>query len=191
MSNQFPRFPGAMSRRSLLFGLTGAGALVLMGCAQNGDEANASAVQGKPGAAADTANPVASSASMTLFKDPNCGCCGSWAELAREAGYGVTVRNDQDMTAVKRRLGVPEDLASCHTTQVAGYVVEGHVPLAEVARLLRERPAGVKGIAVPGMPAGSPGMEVPGGRTEPFQVIAFDDSGRRSVFASYPAARAN
>ena len=129
MSNQFPRFPGAMSRRSLLFGLTGAGALVLMGCAQSGDEANASAVQGKPGATADTTNSAAGSASMTLFKDPNCGCCGSWAELAREAGYGVTVRNDQDMTAVKRRLGVPEDLASCHTTQVAGYVVEGHVPL--------------------------------------------------------------
>ena len=190
MSNQFPRFPGAMSRRSLLFGLTGAGALVLIGCAQGGDEANASAGQGKPGAKGGVI-PAAGSASMTLFKDPNCGCCGSWAELAREAGYGVTVRNDQDMTAVKRRLGVPEDLASCHTTQVAGYVVEGHVPLAEVARLLRERPAGVKGIAVPGMPAGSPGMEVPGGRTEPFQVIAFDDSGRRSVFASYPAARAN
>ncbi len=88
------------------------------------------------------------------------------------------------MGSVKERLGVPADLASCHTTTVAGYVVEGHVPLDQVARLLRERPPGIRGIAVPGMPSGSPGMETPDGSAEPYQVIAFDDQGRTSLFHS-------
>jgi hypothetical protein len=77
---------------------------------------------------------------------------------------------------------VPADLASCHTTTVGGYVVEGHVPLDQVARLLRERPTGIRGIAVPGMPAGSPGMETPDGSVEPYQVIAFDAQGRTSIY---------
>jgi hypothetical protein len=111
---------------------------------------------------------------MTVFRDPSCGCCEAWAEIARKAGYRVDLRDDQDMTAVKGRLGVPEQLASCHTAEVGGMVIEGHVPIEEVARLLREKPAGVRGIAVPGMPAGSPGMEVPDGTKQPFQVMAFD-----------------
>ncbi len=83
---------------------------------------------------------------------------------------------------MKRRLGVPEELGSCHTAEIAGLVIEGHVPLEDVARLVRERPAGTKGIAVPGMPLGSPGMEVPDGTTQPYQVIAFDAAGNLSVF---------
>jgi len=119
---------------------------------------------------------------MIVFRDPSCGCCKSWAELARKAGYQVDLRDDQDMPGVKRRLGVPDELSSCHTAEVAGMVVEGHVPFEDVARLLREKPQGVRGIAVPGMPAGSPGMEVPGGTKQPFQVIAFDASGKTSIF---------
>jgi hypothetical protein len=121
---------------------------------------------------------------MTVFRDPSCGCCESWAQIAREAGHSVDLRDDQDMQGVKRRLGVPEELASCHTTEVGGLVIEGHVPLEDVARLLRERPKGIKGIAVAGMPLGSPGMEVPDGTKQPFQVIAFFDGGRTSVFPS-------
>jgi hypothetical protein len=119
---------------------------------------------------------------MTVFRDPTCGCCKNWAEIARKAGYAVSVHDDQDMAGIKRRLGVPEALASCHTAEVDGFVIEGHVPLEEVARLLRDRPAGTKGIAVPGMPIGSPGMEVPDGAKQPFQVIAFDAHGNSSVF---------
>lgn len=125
---------------------------------------------------------------MTVFKDPSCGCCESWAQIARQAGYQVEVREEQDMAGVKRRLGVPDGLSSCHTAQVGGLVLEGHVPLEDVARLLRERPPGIRGVAVPGMPAGSPGMEIPDGSVQPFDVIAFDASGRTSVFSQHGRA---
>ena len=120
---------------------------------------------------------------MTVYRDPGCGCCEAWAELARRVGYEVALRNEPDMPAVKRRLGVPANLASCHTAVIANYVIEGHVPFDRIARLLAARPAGVIGIAVPGMPAGSPGMEMPDGRSEAFQVFAFDAQGRSSIFA--------
>lgn len=94
---------------------------------------------------------------MTVHKDPDCGCCTAWADLAEEAGYEVTIVEDGDLYAAKDRLGVPAALQSCHTVEVDGYVVEGHVPLEALARLLEERPDAT-GIAVPGMPAGSPGM---------------------------------
>jgi hypothetical protein len=132
----------------------------------------------------NTAAAAVTLAAMTVFRDPSCGCCEAWAEIARKAGYRVDLRDDQDMTAVKRRLGVPEELASCHTAEVGGMVIEGHVPLEQVARLLRGKPTGIRGIAVPGMPLGSPGMEVPDGTKQPFQVIAFDASGKTSVFQS-------
>jgi len=90
------------------------------------------------------------------------------------------------MGALKRRLGVPDDLASCHTAEVEGFVIEGHVPLREIVRLIEERPADVRGLAVAGMPAGSPGMEMPDGRRDAFDVVAF--GAVRSVFASYPAS---
>ena len=124
---------------------------------------------------------------MLVHRDPNCGCCESWAALARREGYAVTVQNEADMAAVKERLGVPAQLASCHTTVVGDYVFEGHVPFEEVARLLAERPGNIRGLAVPGMPAGSPGMEVPDGTVQPFEVIAFDRAGATNVYARYPA----
>ena len=121
---------------------------------------------------------------MTVYRDPGCGCCEAWAKQAAQAGFDAKVINDTDMTAVKRKLGVPEELASCHTAMVAGYAVEGHVPFADVQQLLRERPAGVRGLAVPGMPAGSPGMETPDGTKQPYEVIAFG-AGRPSVYRKY------
>lgn len=170
-----------ISRRTVVLGSLGSTALLLFGCSPGG--------QGAPGAQGETTAaapggpaPPAATPSMTVFRDPSCGCCESWAGIARQAGYSVDLRDDEDMPSVKRRLGVPEDLASCHTTEVGGFVVEGHVPLDDVARLLRERPEEIKGIAVPGMPLGSPGMEVPDGTKQPFQVIAFFEDGRTSVF---------
>lgn len=128
--------------------------------------------------------PAAARPAMIVHKDPNCGCCQSWADIAQNTGFPVQIVNEADMSAVKARLGVPEELASCHTTEVAGLTVEGHVPIDTVQRMLRERPQGLRGIAVPGMPAGSPGMETPDGRQEPFQVIAFFEDGRISVYAA-------
>ena len=120
----------------------------------------------------------------TMFKDPNCGCCDHWADHVREGmETEVAVTPSADMAAVKDEHGVPAQLRSCHTMIVDGYVIEGHVPAADIERLLEERPEGVRGLAVPGMPIGSPGMEM-GNRTQPYQVVAFGDAGM-SVFASY------
>ena len=129
---------------------------------------------------------AAQAAPYVMFRDPGCGCCKEWAAHAREGlKNAVVVREDEPMGAVKARLGVPADLASCHTTVIEGYVIEGHVPAREIARLLREKPKGVKGLAVRGMPLGAPGMEA-GGRLQPYQVIAFGEGGRK-VFATYSA----
>jgi hypothetical protein len=117
---------------------------------------------------------------ITVYKTPSCGCCGKWIEHMEAEGYEVDVRNVADPNPVKAEYGVPSDLRSCHTAVVDGYVVEGHVPGDLVTRMLAERPE-VKGIAVPGMPIGSPGMEGP--NPQPYDVIAFDAAGNRSVFA--------
>ena len=122
---------------------------------------------------------------MTVYKDANCGCCKAWVERLRGDGrLSVKAVDTPDLAAVKQRLGVPADLAACHTGVVAGLVIEGHVPAADIVRLLATRPAGVRGLAVPGMPAGSPGMETADGDREAFEVIAFGPKGR-SVFARH------
>ncbi len=118
---------------------------------------------------------------MTVYRDAGCGCCLGWVAHARRAGFQARVVNVSDMAAIKQRLGVPAALASCHTSVVAGLIVEGHVPLDRVVRLLRNRPANVRGVAVPGMPLGSPGMESPDGRRQPFDVLVFDSAGRSAV----------
>jgi hypothetical protein len=115
--------------------------------------------------------------SMTVHRDPSCGCCEAWASLARGAGYEVTLVDRPDMPVIKKQLGVPEELASCHTADVQGYTIEGHVPFEDVSRLLSERRKDIKGLAVPGMPRGSPGMEMPDGAKDEFQVIAFRADG--------------
>ena len=170
----------SMTRRQLLAGAGALGGLLLAGCSRAAEEAPGEAESGS-GSAAASARPV-----MVVHKDPNCGCCQAWADLAAQAGYPVRIVDEADMAAVKTRLGVPEELASCHTTQVSGLVVEGHVPLQVVERMLRDPPQGLRGIAVPGMPAGSPGMEVPDGTRQPYQVIAFFGDGRTSVVHSEP-----
>ncbi len=140
-----------------------------------------------PAAESDTAEaapPLRPAAlAMTVHRDPSCGCCMAWAELAQQAGYAVRVVEEADMAVVKARLGVPEALASCHTAVVDGLAIEGHVPLAAVAVLRARRPEGVIGLAVPGMPRGAPGMEMPDGSVDPYQVLAFDRFGRITVFA--------
>lgn len=130
---------------------------------------------------------TAQAASYTMYRDANCGCCKEWASYA-EVGLNasMTVVNADDMGAVKAEHAVPAELQSCHTAIVEGYVIEGHVPAADVERLLQSKPAGVTGLAVAGMPMGSPGMEN-GGHRQAFQVIAFGPVGQ-TVFADYPAS---
>jgi hypothetical protein len=121
--------------------------------------------------------------SITTFHDPGCGCCLKWVEAMRRAGFAVSVRQSPDMAAVKKRLKVPDMLASCHTSLVGGLVVEGHVPAAAIRRLLASRPKGVIGVSAPGMPRGSPGMEMPDGSRDPLNLTLFDASGRTRPLA--------
>ena len=114
---------------------------------------------------------------VTVHRDPGCGCCSGWVEHLETSGYATKVIDTTDLAAVKRQLGVPADLAACHTAEVAGYVLEGHVPAAAIERLLSERPQ-AHGLAVPGMPVGSPGME--GGTPEPYDVVLFAGDERRT-----------
>ena len=115
----------------------------------------------------------------TLYKNPQCGCCETYADYLRENGFEVTVKPTHDLPLLNRQYGVPEPLVGCHTTLLDGYVVEGHVPVATILRLLSERPA-IKGISLPGMPAGSPGMF--GEKAEPFTIYEIAD-GPAKVYA--------
>ena len=127
---------------------------------------------------------AAQAAPFLMFRGPGCGFCEKWAEhIETNMKQDVETRNSVNMSAVKDTNAVPETSRSCHTMIVEGYVIEGHVPADAIAKLLREKPTGVKGLAVAGMPVGSPGMEYQN-QTQPYQVIAFGDSGQR-VFASY------
>lgn len=109
---------------------------------------------------------------VVMHKDPSCGCCGAWADHIATAGFPTRIIEETRINAVKARLGVPAALWSCHTAEVDGYILEGHVPAASLIRLLAERPA-IRGLAVPGMPVGSPGMEVPGVVADTYDVMAF------------------
>lgn len=120
---------------------------------------------------------------MTVTRDPNCGCCGNWVAHVRTAGFPVEVIEVADVAPLKTRLGVPDALASCHTAEIGGYVVEGHVPAEAIKRLLAERPKAT-GLAVAGMPVGSPGMEVRGQTPDSYEVVIFS-AGRQNIFARY------
>ena len=120
---------------------------------------------------------VAADPTVVVTKDPNCGCCSGWVEHLRQAGFTVDIRDVPDINRVKARLGVPSDLAACHTAEVSGYVIEGHVPASALRRFLDEKPK-AKGLAVPGMPVGSPGMEVPDTPPEEYNVILFGPTRR-------------
>jgi len=124
---------------------------------------------------------------MIIHKDPNCGCCGAWAEHVRAAGFETQIIETKALDRVKARLGVPTSLASCHTAEIDGYVIEGHVPAADIVRLLKERPK-ARGLAVPGMPANSPGMQVPGAADERYEVVLFGE-GTQSTFGVWMGDR--
>jgi hypothetical protein len=121
---------------------------------------------------------------VEVFKTPTCGCCAMWVEHMRTNGFNVRVSDLPDLTEIKKSRGVPEQAQSCHTALVNGYVVEGHVPAADVHRMLKEKPA-IVGIAVGGMPIGSPGMESPYVKAQPFDVVSFDKKGATRVFAKH------
>jgi hypothetical protein len=117
---------------------------------------------------------------VTVYKSPTCGCCSKWIDHIKSHGFDVKAVDVEDIDLVKKTYGVPPALASCHTSLVGGYIVEGHVPAEAVSRLLRERPA-IAGITVPGMPVGSPGMEMPG-RRDPYSIMSFDKTGKYTVY---------
>lgn len=125
----------------------------------------------------------AAAATLAVTKTASCGCCAKWVEQMKKAGFSVTVRDVADVTPTAQRLAVPAGLRSCHTSEIDGYAIEGHVPVADIKRLLKERPKAA-GIAVAGMVMGSPGMEH-GDHKEAYQTILFDKAGNSRVFASH------
>ena len=136
-------------------------------------------------AASDAAliEQAAASSTLTVFRSPTCGCCSKWIDHMEAAGFKVEDNVTEDMDAVKQQYGVPATMTSCHTTVANGYAIEGHIPAADVARLLVEKPD-VAGIAVPGMPIGSPGMES-GDYTEPYTVFSFSEDGTTTTFSNH------
>jgi hypothetical protein len=168
----------AYSRRRLLALFALAGGAALAGC-----DRKPAAVDGASEATTSRSSAKAKGGEpMLVYRDPECGCCEAWADFARAEGYAVTVENRADMAAVKTRYGVPDQLASCHTAIIGGYAIEGHVPMRHLAKLLHDKPRDIRGIAVPGMPRGSPGMEMPDGSADAFEVMAFSGDGKVSQF---------
>ena len=132
------------------------------------------------GAQEKAAGPV-----IDVYKSPTCGCCAIWVDHLRENGFKVTVTDVPNVTALKQRLGIRPELSSCHTAIVDDYAIEGHVPASDIHRLLRDGPR-VAGLAVPGMPLGSPGMEMPDpSRHERYDVLTFDREGNTEVWATH------
>jgi hypothetical protein len=125
----------------------------------------------------------AHAADVVVYKSPTCGCCKKWVSHLEKNGYTVEVHNESrnKLSSIKGEMGVPRDLQSCHTAKIGGYVIEGHVPADVIARLLKEKPQ-IKGLAVPGMPMGSPGMEGP--RKDSYDILALEENGKTSIFAS-------
>lgn len=134
-------------------------------------------------AAALVIGSAANAAALTVYKSASCGCCGKWVEHVQKHGFTVKVVNVDDVRAVKAKAGIPDKLASCHTSLVGGYVVEGHVPAADIKKLLAQKPK-AKGIAVAGMPMGAPGMEH-GDHREPFETVLIKADGSTATFARH------
>ena len=143
------------------------------------------------GGAALAALPISARAAeprhVQVTKDPGCECCEGWAQHLRANGYSVTVTESAELAALKAKLGIPEDLRGCHTGKIGGLILEGHVPATGLAYLRREKPQGMIGLAVPGMPVGSPGMETPGAPRDSYDVILFGPSGQE-VYARFRGA---
>lgn len=156
--------------KAMSSGLIALAALLLQGCT--------------PSSAAQPVGSTESLPHVLVHKNEYCGCCNGWVEHLRKAGFHVEVRNVGNMDPVKTRVGVPAGKGSCHTAEVGGYFVEGHVPAVDIKRLLAERP-GAKGLVLPGMPVGSPGMEAPDGSTEPYTVELVGRDGTTTPYASH------
>ena len=119
---------------------------------------------------------------IELYKSPYCGCCGKWAEHMTKAGFSVKAHEIDDVPATRKKLGMPEKLGSCHTAKIGNYLLEGHVPADDIKRLLKEKPKAL-GLAVPGMPAGSPGMDIP--NSPPYETLLVQTDGRTRIFAKH------
>lgn len=155
------------------------GAIVLTACARDSQETFASI------AVAETAAPVSHGLPLAVVhKSPSCGCCGLWVDHLKSAGFPVQVQDSEDVVPVKHRLGVPSGKGSCHTAEIAGYFIEGHVPVGDIKRLLAEKPD-AKGLVLPGMPAGSPGMESPDGSSQPFTVELVQADGTTVPYSAH------
>ena len=121
---------------------------------------------------------------ITVYKSASCGCCAKWVDHLREGGFAPVIHDEERMDAIKDEMGVPQEVRSCHTALLDRYLVEGHVPAGDLRRLLAERPK-VAGLAVPGMPGGTPGMAVPGQPPEPYDVVSFARDGKTTLFAKH------
>jgi len=121
---------------------------------------------------------------VEMYKDPNCGCCGAWAKTLRDAGFTVNEHATTEMDAIKEKYGVSQQLSSCHTATVDGYIIEGHVPADDIKRLIKERPK-VAGLTAPGMPPRSPGMQPDVLKPTGYDVLSFDKQGNSQVYKSY------
>lgn len=171
-----------------------ASALILAACSATHSSPAAAADEATPtppaaGVAAATAPahspvPAAETGLLVVHKNANCGCCVHWIAHMREAGFAVEVHDHEDMGPIKQRVGVPYAKGSCHTAEIDGYFVEGHVPAEDVKRLLAERPD-ARGLTVPGMPAGSPGMEMPDGTVHPYAVELVQRDGSTTEYARH------
>lgn len=129
-----------------------------------------------------TAGFAQTSDTVEMYKSPYCGCCGKWAEHMTKAGFKVKAHEVEDVPAMRKKLGMPDKLGSCHTAKIGNYLLEGHVPAADVKRLLKDKPKAL-GLAVPGMPAGSPGMDVP--NSPPYDTLLVQQDGATRVFAKH------
>lgn len=175
-------------------------AIAFVASACSGAAAPASTAAAATAGAAATETPVAAASAhdqheqhaapnpalpkMVVHKSPTCGGCSVWVEHVRAAGFQVEVRDRDDLHPIKQRLGVPYGKGSCHTAEVGGYFVEGHVPATDIQRLLKEKPK-ARGLVVPGMPAGSPGMEMPDGSVQAYAVELVGDDGKSAVYARH------
>ncbi|MGX9417478.1 DUF411 domain-containing protein [Vibrio sp. WJH972] len=128
---------------------------------------------------------VFAKSSIELYKSPSCGCCTEWANIMKDKGYEVNIHHQRDWTSVKQEFGMPSQLVSCHSAVIDGYMIEGHVPEADLAKLLAERPDNISGLSAPGMPQHSPGMAPAGQPFKGFNVVAFDKDGQMSLYNEY------
>lgn len=159
-------------------------AAALAGCERDAAAPAASAAETAQSAVASAAPAAPAAQAVTVYKSPTCGCCTAWARYLEDHGYAVTLVDTNDLDAVKDRLGVPAPLRSCHTATLGDYVIEGHVPVADIRKLLATHPRGL--LAVPGMPLGSPGMEHPSG-VEAYASVLVRADGTASLFEHHPA----